>query len=88
MAITSETLAFERGVRPIMELVLPEKAVQVLRFDPDPELQARIEELANKSTEGTLTNDERSEYAGYVRANKFIAILKRQAKHLLTSPSS
>jgi len=87
MAITSETLAFERGVRPLMELVLPDKAEQVLRFDPDPELQARIEELANKSTEGKLTNDERSEYAGYVRANKFIAILKRQAKQLLTSPS-
>jgi len=84
MAITSETLAFERGVRPIMELVLPDKADQVLRFDPDPELQARIEELANKSTEGQLTTDERSEYAGYVRANKFVAILKRQAKQLST----
>jgi hypothetical protein len=88
MVITSETLAFERGVRPIMELVLPEKVDQVLSFDPDPELQARIAELANKSTEGELTDDERSEYAGYVRANKFIAILKRQAKQLLTSPSS
>jgi hypothetical protein len=87
MAITSETLAFERGVRPIMELVLPDKADQVLRFHPDPELQARIEELANKSTEGKLTSDERGEYAGYVRANKFIAILKRQAKQLSTSQS-
>lgn len=88
MAITSETLAFERGVRPIMELVLPDKADLVLRFHPDPELQGRIEELANKSTEGKLTDDERREYAGYVRANKFIAILKRQAKRHLTSLSS
>ncbi len=87
MAITSETLAFERGVRPMMELVLPGKADAVLSFNADPELQARIEELAHKSNEGQLTDDERSEYAGYVRANKFVAILKRQAKQLSTSRS-
>ena len=39
MAITSETLAFERGVRPMMELVLPDKADAVLNFNPDPELR-------------------------------------------------
>ncbi len=42
MAITSESLAFERGVRPMMALVLPDKADAVLSFNPDPELQARI----------------------------------------------
>ena len=87
MALSSETLAFERGVRPIMELVLPDKAEAVLSFSPDPELQARIEELAEKSNEGQLTDDEGREYAGYVRANKFVAILKRQAKQLSTSRS-
>jgi hypothetical protein len=85
MVLSSETLAFERGVRPIMELVLPDKAEAVLSFSPDPELQARIEELAEKSNEGQLTYDEGREYAGYVRANKFVAILKRQAKQLSTS---
>lgn len=65
-----------------MEIVLPDKADALIGFRPDPQLQARIEELARKSTEGELTEDERAEYSGYVRANKFIAILKRQAKHL------
>jgi len=74
MATTSESLAFDRGVRPMLEIVLPEKADAVIGFRADPELQARIEELAQKSTEGKLTEDERGEYAGYVRANKFIAI--------------
>ena len=87
MVITSETLAFERGVRPMMELVLPDKADAVLSFNPDPELQARIEELAHKSNEGQLTDEERREYTGYVRANKFVAILKRQAKQLSSSRS-
>jgi hypothetical protein len=87
MAITSETLAFERGVRPMMELVLPDKTDAILNFNPDPELQARIEELAHKSNEGQLTDEEQREYAGYVRANKFVAILKRQAKQLSSSRS-
>jgi hypothetical protein len=52
MAITSETLAFERGAQPMMELVLPDKTDAVLNFNPDPELLARIEELAHKSNEG------------------------------------
>lgn len=81
MATTSESLAFDRGVRPVMEIVLPEKADAIISFRADPELQARIEELARKSTEGELTEDERAEY---VRANKFVAILKRRAQdHLL-----
>lgn len=87
MATTSESLALDRGVRPMLEIVLPEKADAVIGFCADPELQARIEELAQKSTEGELTEDERAEYAGYVRANNFVAILKRQAQQIANSHS-
>jgi hypothetical protein len=66
----------------VLRIVLPEKAEAVLRFRAAPELQARIEDLAGKSTEGQLSETERAEYAGYVRANKFIAILQRQARQL------
>ena len=79
--------AFERGVRPVLQIVLPEKAEAVLNFRPDPELQARIDQLAGKSTEGQLTEAERAEYGGYVRANKFVAILRRHARHLVGSQS-
>ena len=67
----------------MLRIVLSDKAEAVLRFRVAPELQARIEELAGKSTEDQLTETERAEYAGYVRANKFIAILQRQARHLI-----
>lgn len=87
MATTSESVAFDRGVRPMLEILLPEKADAVIAFRADPEMQARIEVLAQKSTEGELTEDERAEYAGYVRANKFVAILKRQAQQITKSKS-
>lgn len=82
MAASLEMAAFERGVRPLAEIVFPEKSQAVLGFRPAPELQARIEELAAKSTEGELSEAERSEYEDYVRANKFVAILKRLAREI------
>lgn len=85
MVTTSESQAFNRGVRPMLEILLPGKADAVIGFRADPELQARIEELARKSTEGELSEDERAEYMGYVRANKFVAILKRQAQLIANS---
>ncbi len=65
-----------------MEIVLPARRDAVIGFRAEPLLQARIEELARKSTEGQLTEEERAEYSGFVRANKFVAILKRQASRL------
>jgi len=78
-----EIAALDRGVRPLMQIVLSEKAQTVINFGADPELQERIDELAGKSTEGLLTESERSEYAGYVRANKFVAILQQHARRLI-----
>ena len=68
-----------------MKIVLPEKAEEIAEFRADPELQTRIEELARKSTEGELSDAERAEYAGYARANKFVAILQRQAREIIKS---
>ena len=72
--------AFQRAVHPLLELLRPGKVDEVLAAEGDPALRDRIEELASKSTEGTLSPQERDEYVGYVRANKFVAILRREAK--------
>ena len=84
--MSADAVAFERGVSPILEKLLPERLSDVLGFRPDPALQERIEELATKSTEGQLTSEERAEYEGYVRANKFVAILRREAIRLSSRP--
>lgn len=87
MATVSESSAFDRGVTPIMQIVLPGHAKSIVAYQPEPSLAARIEELAEKSTEGELSDEEREEYAGYVRANKFVSILKRQAQRVASSDS-
>src|SRR5207244_12330288 len=79
---TPESAAFNRGVRRVLQIVLPDKAEAVLSYRAPPELQRRIEDMAAKSTEGQPTEEERAEYEGYVRANKFVAILQRQARQM------
>ena len=87
MITTPERAAFERGVRPVLQIVLTDKAETILNFRADPELQRRIEALAAKANEGQLTEEERAEYEGYVRANKFVAILQRQARQMAGTKS-
>ena len=76
----SAQTAFHRGVSPLLQLLLPGREDAVLAVPTDQPLRERIEELAEKSTEGSLSPEERDEYAGYVRANKFVAVLRREAK--------
>jgi hypothetical protein len=78
--LMSAQAAFQRGVGPLLELLLPGREDAVLSVQTDQSLRIRIEELASKNTEDTLTPDERDDYAGYVRANKFVAVLRREAK--------
>lgn len=87
MITSAESIAFERGISSLLQLVLPDKAAEVAAWQGDHEIAARIEALAAKSSEGELSPAERAEYAGYVRANKFVAILQLRARKLLEDRS-
>ncbi len=85
---TVESSAFDRAVAPVLRQVVPKPQEHTeVSFSADPSLVTRIEELATKSNEGELTDQERDEYHGYVRANKFIATLQRQFRRILNSPA-
>jgi uncharacterized protein YnzC (UPF0291/DUF896 family) len=80
-----DTAAFDRGTSPVIQMLTPDQARQLLEYRGDEQLRQRIEELAAKSNEGLLTPAEKAEYDGYVRANKFVAILQAQAQKFLDS---
>ena len=83
MSLTFDTAAFERGTDPILQFFTVEQAREIVNYKGDAKLRRRIEELARKSNEGELSEAERAEYEGYVRANKFIAMLQATARKLL-----
>jgi hypothetical protein len=53
---------------------------QLLDLRADSELQARIDQLAKRCDQGTLSPQERDEYETYVRFGNFIAILQAKAR--------
>lgn len=75
--------AFERVLAAVGECLDRESAEALLRLRADREMQGRIEELANKSTEGRLTPEERDEYDALIRVGNFVAILQAKARRLL-----
>jgi hypothetical protein len=60
-----------------------ERRVAALRLRADTEMKERIEELADKCTEGRLTPEERDEYEAMIRVGHFVAILQAKARRLL-----
>jgi hypothetical protein len=65
-------------------LELLDTALDAVRED----LAPRVEELARKSTTGTLTAEEQTEYSEIVRLNDTLSLLRLQAEDLLVRTAS
>jgi hypothetical protein len=52
---------------------------------PNPEFQARLDELAEKANEGTLSPEEAREYDKYVEYMDFIAFMRLKARSLVST---
>jgi uncharacterized protein YnzC (UPF0291/DUF896 family) len=61
-------------------------AKRVAELRADPAVQARIEELAEKCNEGTITPEEIAEYDAYIQAMDVVAVLQKKARNLLMQP--
>jgi hypothetical protein len=83
MSATIDADAFNRGTDPILQFLTVDQARGIVEYRGDATLQRRIEQLADLSNEGELSVAEQAEYEGYVRANKFVAILQARARRLL-----
>jgi hypothetical protein len=53
-----------------------------VRLD-DPFMMQRLELLREKANEGTLTEQERAEYEGFVEGNDLLMLIKDQARSML-----
>jgi len=50
--------------------------------------RARVEKLAEKCNEGTLTPKERAEYEAYIQAGTLIGILQAKARRILSKAAA
>ena len=77
------TSALDRILDPLLVVLTPEVAEKVVKLQADDQLQARLDELADKSNEGELTEEERREYDAYLRGLTMISVFQTKARALL-----
>jgi inactivated superfamily I helicase len=73
----------DKLLEPVGQSLTPDVARALIGIRADDDTQARIDELADKCTEGTLTSAERSEYEAYVAAIELVSILQAKARRVL-----
>ena len=77
-AIMDEMLA------PLVEALTPETARALSQIRPKPAVQSRVDQLASKCNDGSLSDEERDEYEDYVRIGNLLSLIKAKAKRVLT----
>ena len=85
MDANANSAVLEELIEPVARCFTPEVARRILNLRASPELQAKLDDLADKSTEGTLTPEERRLYESYVRGMNFIGVLQASARAQLNA---
>lgn len=78
---TLDSTSLHRFLEQFTDTFTPELAEHFVNLPPSPELQARLDALGEKANDGTLTDEERGEYATYVEAMDVIALLRVKMSH-------
>ena len=65
---------------PVSICLTPEVARNIAGLRAPPDVQQKLDDFAEKSTEGIMTPEERAEYEACVRAINFISLLQMKAR--------
>jgi len=83
----ASTTVLEDVLEPLNQCLDEESARRVADFRIGPSAQARVEVLAERANQGTLTEEELDEYDSFTDAADLIAILQLKAQQRLQSNS-
>ena len=79
----STTEIFEQALDPFVDCLTPEAARRIVALRADPADQARLDELAEKANEGSLSTEERAEYEKFRAVFHMITLLQSKARRFL-----
>ena len=77
------TTILDRLIEPFAECMTPEAATKIAAIRADEETQQHVDELADKANQGTLTEEDRSEYQRILAAFHFVTVMQARARRLL-----
>jgi len=67
---------------PVAGCLTPDVASRILAIQIDPRIQARVDELAQKSADGRLTDSDRAEYEDLIEKADMLGIVKSLARQV------
>jgi hypothetical protein len=73
----------DRLLKPLTDCLTPDVARRIIEARLDPETQGLIDDLAHKANRGTLTEEERGQYAELVEYIDLVGIINARARLLL-----
>ncbi len=88
MSEQSNSAVLDERFEPVSRCLAPDVARRIAALRASPQVQETLDDLAEKSTEGTLTDDERDKYETYIRAINFIGVLQPKARAVIAKASS
>ena len=71
--MTQSSAVLDQFLEPVRECLTPELARRLASFRPDERIQVRVDELARRCNEGTLSSSEHAEYESLVEEADMIA---------------
>src|SRR5207244_3570582 len=85
--MSSSVEFLDRLLEPVGNALSPDAARKLIALKADNQAQARIDELAERSNEGLLTPEERSEYETLIAAATVVGVLQAKARAVLAASS-
>ena len=73
----------DQYLEPVTQVFTPAMAKAIADLRPNDDVLARVEELGRKSDNGTITEQERTEYKSLADTGTLIALLKAKARRFL-----
>ena len=83
--MSTETAVLDRFLEPVRQCLTLALARQLVNFRVDHQIQRRVDELAGKCNQGSLSPAEKSEYEAIVEEADLIALLQAKARAFLAN---
>ncbi len=88
MVVAEPKTVIDRLLLPLEECLTLETAQRIVSLRADAELQAQVDQLADKSNAGTLTEEERAQYGQYIQFSQFVSLLQIHAREMIDAATS
>ena len=81
--ISVDEVVLDRLFAPLGECLTLDTARRIANLRADSELQAQVDQLADKANAGTLSEEERSQYQRYLQFAQFVTLLQIRARDII-----